>query len=148
MAIKPRPCIPIDDDSSKYFGNSKTLRTPAHRKMVMKFVRDQYPQASFESIYDANIHGWKAENFHKCCDKNGWTLTVVQTTKNFIFGGFTTAQWESPSLHITKPSPQSFLFSVNERKKYPISGEDGVAIKCDKSCCAVFGTAYMCDLLI
>jgi hypothetical protein len=69
--------MPAVEDSEKYFGNSKTLRTPDHRKMVMKFVRDQFSQARFERIYDANIHGWKKENFHSCCDKKGCTLTIV-----------------------------------------------------------------------
>ena len=91
VPIIPQPRIPVGDDSEKYFGKSKTLRTPAHRKMVMKFVRDQFPQARFERIYDAKTHGWAAKNFHDCCDEKGWTLTIVKTTEDFIFGGFTTA---------------------------------------------------------
>jgi hypothetical protein len=75
--IQPQPSIPVGDDSEKYFGNSKTLRTQANQKMVMKFVRDQYPQARFERIYEAKTHGWDAENFHKFCDKKGWTLTII-----------------------------------------------------------------------
>jgi len=38
-----QPVLPVQtikDDSSKYFGASKTLRSPAHRNMVIKFVRD------------------------------------------------------------------------------------------------------------
>jgi hypothetical protein len=91
------------DDSTKYFGDSKTLRTPAHRNIVMKFVRDQYPKAKFKRIYDATTDGWNADDFHRCCNKkrlnlfnNIWTLSIVETTKDFIFGGFTTAEWESP----------------------------------------------------
>jgi hypothetical protein len=59
--------------------------------MVKKFVRDQYPQARFQRIYDATTDGWGADDFHRCCDDKGWTLTIVETTKDFIFGGFTTA---------------------------------------------------------
>ena len=114
--------------------------------MVLKFVRDQYPQARFTRIYDASTDGWKAEDFHRCCDKKGWTLTVVETNKgpsyffgsNFIFGGFTTAEWESPI--ISKPCPHSFLFSVNEGSKYPVTSGDRVAIRCGSGWCAVFGT--------
>ena len=65
------------EDSEKYFGASKTLRTAAHRKMVMQFVRDQYPQARFERIYDASTHGWNQENFISCCVKKGWTLSII-----------------------------------------------------------------------
>ena len=98
--------------------------------MLIKFVRDQFPRALFQKIYDAATDGWTAKDFHRCCDKKGWTLTIVETTKNFIFGGFTTAEWESPFLRISKPSPHSFLFSVNEGSKYPITSGDTTAITC------------------
>jgi hypothetical protein len=81
----------LQDDSETYFGVSKTLGTSAHRIMVMKFVRDQYPQARFERIYDASTDGWDSDDFHKCCDEKKGTLTIVKTTDNYIFGGFTTA---------------------------------------------------------
>jgi hypothetical protein len=37
----------LEDESTRHFGASKTLRTAAHRKMVLKFVRDQFPRAIF-----------------------------------------------------------------------------------------------------
>ena len=130
----------MKDDSSTYFGDSKTLRTPAHRKMVIKFVRDQYPRARFQRIYDAATDGWGAQDFHRRSDKKGWTLTIVETTKDFIFGGFTTAEWESRWFFVhLKPCPHSFLFSVNEGSKYPMTRGGTDAIVCWSSYCAVFG---------
>ena len=35
-----KPVNPLYDESLTYFGASKTLRTHAHRNMVMKFVKD------------------------------------------------------------------------------------------------------------
>jgi hypothetical protein len=64
-------------------------------------------------------------------------LTIVETSKDFIFGGFTTAEWESS--RISKPSPHSFLFSVNEGSKYPITSGDETAIRCESGFCAWFG---------
>jgi hypothetical protein len=149
--VLPLPFPSFEDDSSTYFGDSKTLRTPAHRMMVIKFVREKFANAGFLRIYDAASDGWKDKDFHKCCDKKGWTLTIVETTKGFIFGGFTTAEWETPSWYnsdISKPSPHSFLFSVNEGTKYPIAGGDRGAIECFKGWCAMFGTSGSCDLVI
>jgi hypothetical protein len=96
--------------------------------MLIKFVRDQFSLARFEIIYDAPTDGWTAKDFHRCCDKKGWTLTIVETTKSFIFGGFTTAEWESPPKSISKPSAHSFLFSVNEGSKNPVTSGDATAI--------------------
>jgi len=105
--------------------------------MVTKFVRDQFPKAKFQRIYDSATDGWGAIDFHRRCNKKGWTLTIVETTKNFIFGGFTTAEWVSSTF--AKPCSQSFLFSVNEGRKYPntLGGRD--AIRCDFDQCATFG---------
>jgi hypothetical protein len=110
--------------------------------MVIKFVRDQYPQARFKRIYDATVDGWKAKDFHRRCDKRGWTLTIVETSKDFIFGGFTTAEWETHWYwydRVFKTDPQSFLFSVNEGIKYPITHRDRHAISCWPYYCAMFG---------
>jgi hypothetical protein len=55
----------------------------------------------------------------------------VKTTAEFIFGGFTTAEWESVqygNCPIDKQSPASFLFSVNEGSKYPLTDKDDFAI--------------------
>ena len=66
-----QPVLPapnLEDDSSTYFAASKTLRTPEHRKLVLKFVRDQFPRARFQRIYDATTDGWQAKDFHRRCD--------------------------------------------------------------------------------
>ena len=123
--------------ASTYFGASTTLRTPENQSLILKFVRDQFPQATFQRIYDATTDGWKSDDFHRCCDGKGWTLTVAETTNDFIFGGFTTAEWESG--WTSKACPHSFLFSVNEGSKYPITSGDGKAIECRSDGCAVFG---------
>jgi hypothetical protein len=102
-----------EEDCEKYFGTSKTLRTIGHQRMIIKFVRDEFPTAKFMSIYDATTDGWDAKDFHRCCDNSGWTLTIVETTEDLIFGGFTTAEWESPDEYFSKYCPHSFLFSVN-----------------------------------
>ena len=61
----------------------------------MKFVRDLYPNAIFNRVYNAQEHGWGSYDFHRCCNKKGWTLVILKTTKGYIFGGFTTLDWES-----------------------------------------------------
>jgi hypothetical protein len=141
-----QPVLPapnLEDNSSTYFAASKTLHTPEHRKMVLKFVRDQFPKARFQRIYDATTDGWGANDFHRRCDKKGWTLAIAETKSErldgtcFIFGGFTTAEWESaPYPGIYKPGPHSFLFSVNEGSKYPITSGDTTAIRCESGYCA------------
>jgi hypothetical protein len=75
MAYSVPKIIPSDPED--YFNNSKTLRTSAHRQMVMNFIRELSPQAILERIYDASVDGWSAEDFHRCCDEKGYTITIV-----------------------------------------------------------------------
>ena len=38
----------------------------------------------------------RPEKFHAQCDGYSPTLTIIQTTNNHVFGGFTTAVWATP----------------------------------------------------
>jgi hypothetical protein len=67
----------LQNESEKYFRDSNTLQKPAHRMLVMKFVRDQYPLAKFERIYSASVDGWSRMDFHRSCDHKGWTLSII-----------------------------------------------------------------------
>ena len=40
-------------------------------------------------------NGSKSEDFHKYCDNKGPTLTLIKTTKNRIFGGFSPLSWNN-----------------------------------------------------
>ena len=61
----------------------------------------------------------------------------------FHYNLFTTAELESPSSFIRKPSNHSFLFSVNEGSKYPITSGDTTAIRCLSGGCAIFGCSQL-----
>lgn len=68
------------------------------------------------------------------------TLTIIKTITNRIFGGFTTIPMESPSSEIPKTDTHSFLYSVDERTKYPIIKNIDRAIRMSSSYCILFGT--------
>ena len=69
----PQQILPVnnskDDLTPLIAASNKTFRTSPHWKIVMGFVYEQYPQAKFRRIYDADTDGWKAKDFHRCCDK-------------------------------------------------------------------------------
>ena len=49
----------------------------------------------FEKIFVMSVNGSSSQDFHKYCDNKGPTLTIIKTTKNRIFGGFTPLNWET-----------------------------------------------------
>ena len=54
--------------------------------------------------------GGKSQGFHTACDNKGPTVTVVKTTKGWIFGGAADMSWASGNAHVASDS--AFLFCV------------------------------------
>ena len=61
-------------------------------------------------------NGTNSEDFHKHCDNKGPTLTLVKTTNNKIFGGFTPLNWNIEGKEIKDLNNQTFIFSLNLKK--------------------------------
>ena len=99
-----------------------------------------------KKLYQATIDGDGAINFHSRCDNIPNTLVLIKSAGNRRFGGFTTAQWSSPSSSGEwKDDPNAFLFSLDKQKIYSYKN-NGKAIRNNKDYGPVFGNG--CDILI
>ncbi len=56
-------------------------------------------------LYRASVDGFRAADFHRKCDNNANALTIIKTTENYIFGGYTKATWNQHSTY----QPDLFL---------------------------------------
>lgn len=89
-------------------------------------------------LYKASTNGFGGSNFHTFCDNKGPTLSIIKTTGNYIFGGFTNISWDLSNQY--KHDTSSFLFSVNKQTKYPIGVNNYQnAIYCGSSYGPTFG---------
>ena len=61
-------------------------------------------------LYRASRCGFRASDFHSCCDNKPNTLTIVQSTSGNIFGGFTSAEWNPTDSW--QEDKRSFIFSL------------------------------------
>ena len=93
----------------------------------------------FELIFKMSENGTKSEDFHKYCDKKGPTLTLVKTTKNKIFGGFTPLNWLSKGGGINDQTNKTFIFSLNLKKKYNMIKKNDRGIYCSNNYGPNFG---------
>ena len=98
----------------------------------------------FELLFKMSQNGTTSEDFHKYCDNKGPTLTLVKTTNNKIFGGFTPLDWKNQGNNINDPSNQTFIFSLNLKKKYNMINKDGKGIYCSKKYGPNFGDGDFC----
>jgi hypothetical protein len=87
--------------------------------------------------------GFAAKDFHKLCDMKGPTLTVIEATDDFIFGGYTSETWDGNCVH--KSDPTAFIFTLSNPHSIPpthypiLPSLYHQAIQCNPSFGALFG---------
>ena len=98
----------------------------------------------FKLLYRASRDGFNAASFHAMCDHQPRTLTVIKTTKEFIFGGYTSVEWDSSSSW--KADQDAFLFSlINMASKpqlMPVKAGDPYSIYCHPLYGPIFGAGH------
>lgn len=64
--------------------------------------------------------GFTAATFHKKCDEQGPTVTVVQVKETMqIIGGYTSLSWNSPKgNYYFEADPLAFIFSLTRNGLY------------------------------
>ncbi len=68
--------------------------------------------ATWSLIYQASVDSFRSRSFHAKCDQKSNTLTVIKSNQyNFIFGGFTSAQWNQNISSFANDS-NAFVFSL------------------------------------
>ena len=95
----------------------------------------------WQLIYKATRDGFDAMSFHRLCNNQGPTLTLIQSTNNYLFGGYASESWQSSSSFVD--APESFLFLLtnangNQPTKFSYKN-DGKALYNFNSYGPIFG---------
>ncbi|KAG2374276.1 hypothetical protein C9374_010846 [Naegleria lovaniensis] len=61
-------------------------------------------------LFRASRDGFNASQFHNKCDNKGATVTIIKSSNDCIFGGYTPLNWNSNNAH--QCNNQTFLFSL------------------------------------
>ena len=124
-------------DSSILYANIKK------QEAIINWIKEKTNKnfIYFEKIFEMNINGSTSKSFHKYCDNQGPTLTLVKTTKNKIFGGFTPLDWDITGVDKIDENNQTFVFSINLMKKYDLIDKNKSAICCNKEYGPSFGVS-------
>ena len=111
------------------------------QKQIINWIKEKINKdnITFELIFKMSENGTNSKDFHKFCDNKGPTLTLVKTTKNKIFGGFTPLNWDNKGGQLNDDSNQTFIFSLNLIKKYDMINKGGKGIYCSNKWGPDFG---------
>ena len=65
----------------------------------------------WELIHKARRDGFAAEDFHRCSDNKGPTITIAQAKNgNYLFGGYAEISWTDDGYY--KRDPAAFIFTL------------------------------------
>jgi hypothetical protein len=109
-------------------------------------ILGEFRDKQWRLLYRGSRDGFGSSDFHGKCDGQLNTLTVIATTKAFVFGGFTPIGWSSTNSWGVDNSGQSFLFTVKNAgniapRKFSLSSPSH-AIYCNSGYGPTFGSGY------
>ena len=107
-----------------------------------------------ELLYRASEHNFSAREFYKSCDVKKPTITIIQSGKDHVFGGYTTQRWSNKIVRAgTKRvnDPNTFLFMIRPKVKavffnqrYAKTGQTAIWVYEDYKYGPIFGYGDIC----
>ncbi|CAF0959551.1 unnamed protein product [Adineta steineri] len=98
----------------KDFPNT-TLLKPEHKVKLNEFYGKS--NQKWELIYKTTRDGFTANAFHVRCDNEGPTMTIIRSSNDCIFGGYTSVSWASSEGY--QKDKTAFLFTLTNPHNIP-----------------------------
>jgi hypothetical protein len=101
-----------------------------------------------ELLYRGTRDGFASSSFHSKCDHQSHTITIVETTKGMIFGGYTPISWDSTNTYKQDDSLKSFIFTLKngrntEPRKFSLKSDHNTrVIRCNQNDGPIFGGGH------
>ena len=106
--------------------NSSIIKDKEKTEMISNWIMPNR-KIIYTQIYKATRDGGTGKDFHRYCDNKGPTLTLFESTNGYIFGGYISINWESPSSWTNKGNDDNaFIFSITNKLKFPIQDKSKV----------------------
>jgi hypothetical protein len=110
-------------------------------------IFDEFEGNQLRLLSRGSRDGFGASDFHNKCDNKSNTVTIILTTKGFIFGGFSSLSWDSSNQWKVDSERKSFVFSVRNPhniadRKFSLTNPT-YTICCSSSTRPTFGSGYV-----
>jgi len=134
-----------EEDNKKFFDLNKSyiMTDREEKKRIKKWINAIAKIKSINLLYKASENGDNSYTFFEKCGNKGATLSLIKTKKGRRFGGFSKIEWTNSIIKLK--DKHSFLFSLDEMKKYKILKPEN-AISCyPGGYCLVYGNNEDCN---
>jgi len=107
-----------------YTIDSKIITNYSQVNLIKSGIKNTDNKVIFKLLFRGTKDGQTVADFHKYCDGKPNTLSIMQTSKGYIFGGYNEKKWDSSSGCVADPN--AFIFSLDYMKIYkPKNGKTG-----------------------
>ena len=105
-----------DGIDSKIIKKNEELNLISDRIKNTELLKNK--KIKYKLLYRGTRDGMNASSFHQKCNSIPNTISIIQTTKGYKFGGYTEQTWENHNKGIFIEHDKSFLFSIDYMKIY------------------------------
>jgi hypothetical protein len=85
------------------------LLSPKHQAILTEFTGRR--NLKWKLLYKATRDGFEAADFHRFCNGQAPTMTIIQSQQGYLFGGYTNVAWNSSYNYGN--DPHSFIFTLS-----------------------------------
>jgi hypothetical protein len=117
-SLRNRLTLPVTPPSVP--GRFKPL--PSIESKIMSAIPDIFSvfgDKQLQLLYRGSRDGFEASAFHRLCDGHRNTVTLISSTNDCIFGGYTPLPWSSRNEWVSDPSLTSFVFTIKNPHNLP-----------------------------
>jgi hypothetical protein len=102
------------EEESTLFANSSLLSEENQQVLNQWYGK---PTQKWRLLYKGSRDNFKASTFHARCDHKGETFTIIRSSNNFLFGGYSSQPWTSKG--DWKKDNQAFIFTLTNPHSLP-----------------------------
>jgi len=102
-------CVPQTISTKKLTIDSRILK-PKEKKMLISWLPKKDRAKRWKLMFRASKDGFNGSQFHAKCDNKGApTVSIIESTMNHVFGGYTTIPWTSNNNYASDNNSYIFL---------------------------------------
>jgi hypothetical protein len=103
-----------EERKARPFSDSTLLTKEQHVKLNEFYGKNDQ---RWQLIYKGTRDGFETATFHRLCDNQGPTMTIIRSTGGYLFGGYASQAWTSAGNYTN--AANSFLFLLTNANGSP-----------------------------
>jgi len=90
---------------------SNIIKNEGHANQLHNWLKEDGSDGRLRLLYRGSQDGLSNQTFHSKCDNKGCTLSVIEKSDGYVFGGYSNTPWKSTGSY--QVANKAFLFTLS-----------------------------------